>query len=105
MNRLTKQITYTMRPAAALIAYAGEEEYRRKEYYLELRNIGNDGLMEAGKPVGRKFVRSLVDSFTVESSSVPHGEIPKKMLYVLRGQKNMSGTVRHAGNTCISTAI
>ena len=57
MNKLTREITRVMRPAAALIAYICEDDYRRREYYLELRNIGKDGMMEAGKPVSQKFVR------------------------------------------------
>jgi PRTRC genetic system protein B len=71
-----------MRPVAALIAYAGEDENRQKDYYLEFRKIGKEGMMEAGKPVSIKFVQSLVESFSVESTSVPYGEIPKGLLYV-----------------------
>jgi len=88
MNKLTRQITRAMRPKAALIAYACEKDYLNSEYFLELRRIGRDGMMEAGKPVSRKFVQSLVENFTVESSSVPYGAIPKGLLYVhLREEK------------------
>lgn len=82
MNRITKHVTRAMRPAAALIAYVCENDYLRNEYHLEFRNIRKDGLMGAGKPVSRKFVQSLIENFTMESSSVPHGEIPQKLLFV-----------------------
>jgi PRTRC genetic system protein B len=82
MNKLTKDISQMMYPAAALIAYTGENEYRNSKYFLEFRSIGKDGLMEAGKPVSQKFIQSLVENFAVESSSVPNGEIPRNLLYV-----------------------
>jgi PRTRC genetic system protein B len=70
-----------MRPTAALIAYACEDENWQKDYYLEFRKIGNDGVMESGKPASIKFVQSLVENFSIESSTVPYGEIPKGLLY------------------------
>jgi len=81
MNKLTKEITRSMHPAAALIAYCSENEYGRKEHYLEFRNIGNTGMMGAGKPVSLQFIQSLTESFSVKSTSIPHGEIPKGMRY------------------------
>jgi PRTRC genetic system protein B len=82
MNKITKHVTRAMRPAAALIAYICEDDYFRKEYHLEFRKIGKNGIMGAGKPVSKKFVQSLVENFTVESSSVPHGEVPRKLLFI-----------------------
>ena len=82
MNRITRQIARMMRPVAALIAYVSEDENWQKDYYLEFRKIGKTGVMEAGKPVSIKFIQSLIESYSVESSSVPYGEIPKGLLYV-----------------------
>jgi len=82
MNRITKHTTRVMRPEAALIVYSCENEYPQKEYFLEFRNIGKDGLMEAGKPVSQKFIHSLVENFSTESSSVLYGKIPQRMMYV-----------------------
>ena len=70
-----------MYPVAALIAYQSENEYGNKEHYLELRNIGDNGMMGAGKPVSTRFIQSLTESFSVKSTSIPHGEIPKVMWY------------------------
>jgi PRTRC genetic system protein B len=81
MNKLTKEITRSMHPVAALIAYCSETEYGRKEHYLELRNIGDNGMMGAGKPVSVAFIRSLTENFSVKSTSVPHGEIPNVMRF------------------------
>jgi PRTRC genetic system protein B len=81
MNRLTKEITFSMHPVAALIAYCSEKEYRGKEHYLEFRNIGNNGMMSAGKPVSLEFIQSLTENFSVKSNSIPYGEIPKELWY------------------------
>ena len=81
MNKLTKEITRTMKPSAALIAYTCEDLYGQNKYFLELRHIDNDGLMGAGKPVSKNFVKSLVDNFSDHASTVPHGEIPERLLY------------------------
>ena len=81
MNKLTQEITRSMHPTAALIAYQTENEYGSKEHYLEFRNIGDNGRMGAGKPVSLQFIQSLAESFSVKSTSIPHGEIPKMMWY------------------------
>jgi PRTRC genetic system protein B len=82
MNNLTKEISRLMQPTAALIVYYCDDSYLRRNYYLELRNINKSGLMEAGKPVSLNFIQSLTDNFSIKSSSsAPHGEIPKRLLY------------------------
>jgi len=81
MNKLTKEITRSMHPVAALIAYCSEDEYGRKEHYLEFRNIRENGMMGAAKPVSFQFIQSLTERFALKSSSVPHGVIPKEMLF------------------------
>ena len=80
MNNFTRNITRTMRPSAALIAYVCEDYYN-KEYYLEIRKINKDGLMGTAKPVSHKFVQSLIENFSTNALSIPHGEIPEGLLY------------------------
>ena len=80
MNRFTSEITRTMQPTAALIAYTCNEGYNNS-YYLECRKINKDGLMGAAKPVSLKFVQSLIENFSASASSIPHGEIPEGLLY------------------------
>ena len=82
MNELTRQIQKVMVPKAALIAY----EYRESAYesgtkYLELRPINKAGKMGAGIPVTYEFMDSLVDSYSDERQSVPHGRLPSNMLW------------------------
>ena len=87
MNRFTREITRTMQPTAALIAYTCNDGYNNN-YYLECRKIGNDGLMGAANPVSLKFIQSLIENFSESASSIPHGEIPEGMLYAdLRKEK------------------
>ena len=81
MNKLTKEISRSMHPVAALIAYKSENEYGNKEHYLEFRNISENGMMGAGKPVSMRFIQSLTENFSVKSTSIPHGEIPKGMWF------------------------
>ncbi len=88
MNKLTQQLTRLMKPTAALIAYMCENEYQHKEYFLEFRSIGKNGLMDAGKPVSHSFIKKLVENLSLETSSTPHGELPKSMLYAdMQGEK------------------
>jgi PRTRC genetic system protein B len=81
MNKLSKEITLSMHPVAALIAYCSEIEYRSKEFYLEFRNISKNGTMGAGKPVSLQFIQSLAESFSVKSASSPYGEIPNELWF------------------------
>jgi len=81
MNKLTEEITRSMHPAAALIAYQSKNEYGNTEHYLEFRNISDKGMMGAGKPVSLSFIQSLIERFSVKSNSIPHGEIPKELWF------------------------
>jgi len=81
VNKLTKEITNVLQPSAALIVYT-HEDFNSRRFYPELRNIGSDGLMGAGKPVNLNFIHSLIEKFSADSSSTPHGEMLKCMLYV-----------------------
>ena len=81
MNTLTKELTGALKPVAALIAYKMQDNAYRSEYYLEARSIGNDGMMGTGKPVTRRFMESLAENFTKDTSSTPYGVLPQGMLY------------------------
>ena len=81
MNTLTKELTRALKPVAALIAYRMQNNGYRSEYYLEARSIGNDGMMGTGKPVTRRFMESLAESFTKDMSTTPYGVLPQGMLY------------------------
>lgn len=82
MNELTRQMQEIMVPKAALIAYEYREgAYMNGKSYLELRPINGSGKMEAGIPVTYEFMNSLVDSYSDERQSIPHGRLPSNMLW------------------------
>lgn len=71
-----------MLPKAALIAYECKtDEYSRSQNYLELRPINEKGRMEAGIPVTYEFMNSLMESYSENMNGIPHGCIPKNMLW------------------------
>jgi PRTRC genetic system protein B len=48
---------------------------------MESHRIDEKGRMLAGRPLTLKCITELVDAFTVEGGSIPHGMIPANMLY------------------------
>lgn len=80
MNKITTQITATMRPAAALIAYQGDTN-NNDSYFLELRTIGDNGKMSEGMPVTYDFMNAIAKNFSEIHNGTPYGIIPSNMLY------------------------
>lgn len=80
MNTLTTNITTLMKPKAALVVYHTEGAYADK-YHVEVRSIGEDDRMGAGKPVTMEFLTALAGSFSESYSNTPHGKIPENLLY------------------------
>lgn len=82
MNELTNQIQQIMLPKAALIAYECKtNNYSRSQNYLELRPINEKGRMGAGIPVTYNFMNSLMESYSESMNGIPHGRVPKNMLW------------------------
>lgn len=79
-NKLTNEILSVMVPKVALIAYQGENELK-SEYYLEAREISEDGIMGAGMPVTHDFMREISDNYVDAHGGTPYGIIPSNMLY------------------------
>ena len=69
-NKLTKQINTMLRPRAALIAYSTDGG---DTYFLEVRNIDNEGVMSEGRPVTVDFINELIKGYSERHSSTPHG--------------------------------
>lgn len=80
INKLTEEIISMMRPAAALIAYETDGP-RQGSQYLELRKIGENGMMGAGMPVPWAFMAELAQNFTDSSGVTPHGALPSNFLF------------------------
>lgn len=70
----TEVVTY--HPKAALIVYEG---CTRK--FLELHSIRRDGSLAEGRAVSRRFLTALMDNFSTQHRSTPHGFLPSNMLY------------------------
>lgn len=71
-----------MLPKAALIAYECKtNEYSRSQSYLELRPINEKGRMGAGIPVTYEFMNSLMESYSESMNGIPHGRIPRNILW------------------------
>lgn len=67
-----------MHPKAALIAYASKEG---RPFFLEVRDINDNGTMGEGRPVTVEFMNELVRGYSEHHSSTPHGKIPSNMLW------------------------
>ena len=80
MNQLTQEITSPMIPKAALIAYSQENKFRQ-EYFLELREIDDQGKMGEGIPVTYEFMNEIARNYSEVNNGTPYGTIPKNLLY------------------------
>lgn len=74
---LTEESAATYIPKAALVVFKNENN----DSFLELHSIRRDGSMAEGRPVSMKFIQTLLEGFSSEYRSVPHGTIPPNMLY------------------------
>lgn len=81
MNKLTEELKSLMRPRAALIAYKGENT-RDSDYFLELREINEAGVMGEAIPVTYDFMNELTANYSESHNGIPTGVIPGNLLYV-----------------------
>lgn len=81
MNELTRRLTARLQPRAALIAYSTNEDRLEPNYFLELRAIDDKGVMGEARPVTCEFMNELTRNYTEIHGGIPHGAIPKNMLY------------------------
>ena len=56
-NKLTKQINTMLRPRAALIAYSTDGG---DTYFLEVRNIDNEGVMSEVRPETLDYINERI---------------------------------------------
>jgi PRTRC genetic system protein B len=79
-NILTEELLSMLVPKVALVAYENSGEHGDK-YYLEMRTIGEDGIMGAGKPVTYEFLKTISETCSGKNDSTPAGAIPANLLY------------------------
>ena len=91
-NQLTREITDILIPRAALIAYSTDglsHDECSRNYFLEVRNIGADGMMQEGRPVTVEFMNALVRDYSEShAAGIPHGIIPSNLLFCNPGIGN-----------------
>lgn len=80
MNKLTEELKSLMRPRAALIAYNGENT-RSHDYFLELREINDKGLMGEAIPVTYNFMNDIAANFSETHNGIPSGVLPENLLF------------------------
>lgn len=81
MKNLTDDLKTKWHPEAVIVAYKSSG-YGSARYFLESRKVDREGNLGEGKPVSKKFVDSIVKTFSASFSSTPHGVIPSTMLYI-----------------------
>lgn len=77
-NELTRKLRVLLHPRAALIAYASEKD---ESFFLEIREIDEEGNMGEGRPVTVEFMNGLVRGYSESHSTTPYGKIPSNLLW------------------------
>jgi len=70
-------------PEMALIVYKSN---KTGNIYIESHKIDAGGRMLAGCPLTLKCITELVESFSVEQGTVPHGTVPENLIYFNTGK-------------------
>ena len=83
-NELTRKLRTLLHPRAALIAYSDEESGSQSHdgsYFVEVREIDENGVMGEGRPVTVEFMNELVRGYSEKHSITPYGRIPSNLLW------------------------
>ena len=83
-NELTQKLRALLHPRAALIAYSSEKDDSYdsdNSYFIEIRDIDDNGRMGEGRPVTVDFMNGLVRGYSESHSTTPYGRIPSNMLW------------------------
>lgn len=79
MKKINKELAdATFIPKAALIAYMNSSG----NTFLETREIMENGMMGASKPLTYGFINSLINDYAASKNDMPYGEIPENLLYM-----------------------
>lgn len=77
-NELTRKLRALLHPKAALIAYTSDED---NSFFLEIREIDEEGNMGEGRPVTVEFMNELVRGYSERHSATPYGKMPANLLW------------------------
>ena len=73
-NELTRKLRTLLHPRAALIVYAEENDNHSTDddgYFIEVRDIDENGTMGEGRPVTVEFMNELVRGYSESHSVTP----------------------------------
>lgn len=77
MNDITKNLFEDLIPKMAIIVYHSDTDI----FYLERRNIGEDGNLEAGVPLTEECLTNIVKCLSSSEKDIVHGILPSGLLY------------------------
>lgn len=83
-NELTRKLRTLLHPKAALVIYARENDCHDvydNSYFIEVRDIGGNGMMGEGRPVTVEFMNDLVRGYYERHSATPYGKLPSNLLW------------------------
>ena len=95
-NELTRKLRTLLHPRAALIVYAEENDNHSTDddgYFIEVRDIDENGTMGEGRPVTVEFMNELVRGYSESHSVTPYGPTCCGLTRA-RAVRNTSGTTR-----------
>lgn len=99
-NELTQKLRTLLHPRAALIAYSGEKDNSYasdNNYFVEIRDIDDNGMMGEGRPVTVDFMNELVRGYS-ETTAPRHTEGFRPICCGAtraRATRGISGTIPH----------
>ena len=83
-NELTRKLRTLLHPKAALVVYARENDCHDVYdncYFIEVRDIDENGMMGEGRPVTVEFMNELARGYSERHSATPYGRIPSNLLW------------------------
>ena len=83
-NELTRKLKTMLHTQAAFIVYAEESDRYNTDYngyFVEVRDIDENGIMGEGRPVTVEFMNELLRGYSESHSATPYGRIPSNLLW------------------------
>ena len=91
-NELTRKLRTLLHPRAALIVYAEENDNHSTDddgYFIEVRDIDENGTMGEGRPVTVEFMNELVRGYSESHSVTNNIVISKNKKYFCKNIEKM----------------
>ena len=85
-----------------MIAYSGEKDNSYasdNNYFVEIRDIDDNGMMGEGRPVTVDFMNELVRGYSESHSTTPYGRIPPICCGAIHARDTRVHLVQSSGKT------